>query len=95
MGVRSREWDAATGGAGGRKREEDGPTEQSKTWVTLFMDFSTIPTAGEGLKPWEERKEGEEESLEPYLSSGDLFDLQFSMNMRRGCRRFHGEKRRN
>ena len=57
------------------------------------MNFPAIPTAGEGVKPWEEREEGEEERLNPYLNSGGLFDLRFSTNTRRECRDFQGKKR--
>ena len=56
------------------------------------MDFLAIPMAGDGLKPWEEKKEGEEEKLEPYLSSGGISDLRFSMNTRKGGRGFKRRK---
>ena len=78
----------------GKERKGSG-RNRAKQGFILFMDFLVIPTASEGLKPWGERKEGEEENLEPYLSSGGLFDLRFLMNTRRGCHGFHGEKGRN
>ena len=56
------------------------------------MDFLAIPMAGDGLKPWEEKKEGEEEKLEPYLSSGGISDLRFSMNTKRGGHDFQWRK---
>ena len=56
------------------------------------MNFLAISMTGEGLKPWGERKEGEEEKLKPYLSSDGISDLRFSMNTKRGGRGFQRRK---